>query len=122
MILLLFFCQFFYSIFTNILLVIEYLFYFWNFFSEKQNGERDVCIVFRWLIIINLLERLFGKIVAHVSKNKNRVAATLIEGLCDAKTRDQGYTKIHLSLKNIVIKLIIKDKIYTKNGISSTFY
>lgn len=44
-------------------------------------------------------------------KNENGDAASLGEDLCHANVRVQDYTKAYLSLKNIVIKFIIKYEI-----------
>lgn len=55
-------------------------------------------------------------------KNENGDAASLGEGLCHTNVRVRDYTKAHLSLKNIVIKLTTKHEICTENNTSLTFY
>lgn len=45
------------------------------------------------------------------SKNKKGVVPSLGEGLYNANIRVRGYTKIHMSLKYIAIKLTTKHKI-----------
>lgn len=50
------------------------------------------------------------------------VVSLFVDGLCDTNITVRGHTKVHLLIKDIAIKLIIKYELYAKNGTSSTFY
>lgn len=45
---------------------------------------------------------------AQIRKIKIEVTALLVEDLCDANNKARSYTKVHLSLKHITVKLTTK--------------